>query len=139
MPAWVDTPEKEEAWADAKGIVAKQRKKGESSFDDKDWGLVTTIAKNKLKSSAQRYQTAALLAHVEHLLDQRRRRERWHDHELPAEARNLIAALSTLMAVCGQTITDLRAGKPASLPPDEAHVLTAAVQTTAAALSKVRR
>jgi hypothetical protein len=51
MPAWVDTAEEEKAWKTAKEKVREQRDKTEDEFSDRDWGLVTHIAQQILKSS----------------------------------------------------------------------------------------
>lgn len=141
MPAWIDTAEEEAAWQSAKGIVAKQRKKKESDFTDRDWGLVTHIAKNMLKSSARvsiDADTHFALANVERILDTRKKKDRRsRDNTLSASDQGLVSALSQVAALGGQTIAALRDNQGSRLTTAEADGLTDELQDVAARLRDI--
>lgn len=140
MPTWVDTPAEEAAWQKAKGIVARQRKKKEADFSDRDWGLVTHIAKNLLKSSAVsgNYKDEGMvyaLSNVERILDTRRKRERRdRDHTLSANDQNLVSALSQVAALGGQAIAVVRDTQQSKLSAQESAELTDELQVVASRL-----
>ena len=110
MPAWVDTPEEKAAWKKAKGIVREQRNKSEDDFTDRDWGLVTHIAQNILKSKVLSGSNSGLifkLAKVERdLLLRAKKKDR--DEQLPEESQAVLSALKKVMSVGGQSIAKLR-------------------------------
>jgi hypothetical protein len=143
MPAWIDTPAEEAAWQKAKGIVARQRKKKEEDFADKDWGLVTHIAKNLLRAvavsgSTRDEGTVYALANVERLLDTRRKRERrQRDTALSASDQSLVTALSQVAALGGQTISALRDARESNLSASDNNTLTLELQAVATRLRDV--
>jgi hypothetical protein len=140
MPAWVDTPAEEAAWQKAKGIVARQRKKQEADFGDRDWGLVTHIAKNLLKSSTVSgyYKDEGMvyaLSNVERILDTRRKRERKdRDRTLSASDQNLVSALSQVAALGGQSIAVVRGNQQSKLSTKESVELAVELQAVASRL-----
>lgn len=134
MPAWVDTPAKEAAWKKAKSIVSEQRNKAQSEFTDKDWGLVTHIAQNMLTSAAvpKDRKTQVLLARVEILLEARRKRDKKSkDAKLPDDVRNMVQALSMVMAQGGQTIAALRSNQTTGMASEDAQALVEQLRKTA--------
>lgn len=141
MPGWVDTPEKERAWKKAKHIVSQQREKAEGSFTDRDWGLVTHIAKNILSSSMRDLppeQTHFLLAKVEFLLEARRKEDKkTKNADLPDDVKELVEALSSVMAVGGQTIAALRGSKKTGVETEEAKALASDLQKMAVTITKL--
>ncbi len=139
MPAWVNSPAKEAAWQKAKEIVRKQRGKAEASFEDRDWGLVTHIAKNMLQSSVpHNEETQVLLAKVEVLLERRRiRAKRDKDSQLPEDVKALVEALSGVMAQGGQTIAALRSSKKTGISEEESAKLAEELRSTAERIKKL--
>jgi hypothetical protein len=112
MPAWVDTPTEEKAWQKAKSIVEKQRNKSEDDFTDRDWGLVTHIAQNILKSSvrsdivpwaSRAEETGILLARVNTMLHNRKR-----SASVSPEAQEILAALAEVASASSEAIHQLR-------------------------------
>ena len=108
MPGWVDSPKEEKAWKHAKEIVGRQRKKKEADFTDRDWGLVTHVAQNILKSSVGGGKVTVdehmvyALARVERILDARRKDDKKKkDADLPPDAKALVESLSQVMASAG--------------------------------------
>lgn len=143
MPTWVDTPAEEAAWQKAKGIVARQRKKKEADFSDRDWGLVTHIAKNLLKSSAVSGSVkdegmVYALSNVERILDTRRKRERkGRDNTLSASDQSLVSALSQVAALGGQTVAAVRDNQQSKLSAQESLELTDELQAVASRLKDI--
>lgn len=145
MPAgWVDTPTEEKAWKKAKGIVRRQRKKAEDAFSDQDWGLVTHIAKNILKSSFVRPSQPIdetmvfALAKVEHILEARRKKaKKSQDDDLPEDNRLLVEALKKVMGTGGQSIALLRKAKSSGMKLEAAEALANEITTVAGKLSKL--
>lgn len=140
MPAWVDTPREERAWRKAKRVVSKQRGKSEDEFTDRDWGLVTHIAKNMLEASSSSIDpsTHIALARVEKILDARKkaaRREK--DSLLSASDQTLVSALSQVAALGGQTIAAVRDAAASHLSPSESAALTAELQAVAIRLTDI--
>lgn len=126
MPAWVDTKEEEKAWEKAKGIVSDQRGKSEHEFQSKDWGLVTHIAKNILKSSVLSAATNKgliyRLAKVDRMLKIRAAKSD-KDASLPDDSKVIVEALKGLMSVGGQAIAALRKADSSGLSDEEADSL----------------
>lgn len=123
MPNWVDTPEEEKAWKKAKKIVQEQRDKKESEFSSRDWGLVSHIAKNILKSSVLAAATdnglIYRLAKVDHILRARTVRAK-KDDNLPEDAKSVVEALKKVMSFGGQSIAKLRDLKSTGMDDEEA-------------------
>lgn len=144
MPAWIKTARDEKAWQKAKGIVSKQRDKSEDEFTDRDWGLVTHIAKNLLskgKTSAS-YPvddgTLFALARVERILDTRRKENRRDkDSLLSASDQGLVSALSQVAALSGQTISAMRYVQASNLSAPENEALTLELQAVATRLRDI--
>jgi hypothetical protein len=125
MPAWINTPAEEKAWTKAKGIVARQRKKKESDFEDRDWALTTHIAKNILNASANMDDGMVFaLARVESMLRARKNR----DSVVSASNQALLSALSQVAAVSGKAVAELRSG---NLPQQSTDQLTNELRATA--------
>lgn len=145
MPAWIDTDAEEAAWRKATRIVKKQRKKNKSEFTDKDWGLVTHIAKGILRSSHSLSgavpldeNTVFALANVERILDSRRKKDRkGRDALLSASDRSLVEALSQVAALGGQTIATLRDNRASKLSASETSDLTSELESVASRLRDV--
>ena len=143
MPAgWVDTPEEEKAWKKAKGVVAEQRSKKESSFTDRDWGLVTHIAKNILKSSLSATVPSATLFHlakVENILGARRKvyAKKEADDKLPEDAKAVVNALKKVMGQGGQAIAALRKAETTKMDAEEAKELASDLESIAAKLKEM--
>ena len=142
MPAWVKTAKQEKAWKKAKRIVMEQRDKTEDELADRDWGLVTHIAQNILKSSLSPIPvdepTQVLLAHVELLLEARGKRDKKkRDDALPDDARVLVAALKTMMSVGGQAISQLRKAKSTKMKAEDAERVASSITAAAQSVQKV--
>lgn len=142
MPAWIKNEEDEAAWQSAKKIVSEQRKKKEADFSDRDWGLVTHIAKNMLKGRVSASYidpgTIYALSNVERILDNRRKKERkTRDTKLSASDQGLISVLSQVAALGGQTIATLRDQQGSRLSASEAADLTDELQDVANRLRDV--
>jgi hypothetical protein len=142
MPAWIKNEEDEAAWQSAKKIVSEQRKKKEADFGDRDWGLVTHIAKNMLKGrvSSSYIDTGTIyaLSNVERILDNRRKKERRNrDTKLSASDQSLVSALSQVAALGGQTVAALRDQQGSRLSASEAAELTDELQDVANRLRDV--
>jgi len=116
MPAWVDTPEDERAWHKAKKIVEGQRKKSESDFSDRDWGLVTHIAKNILSSALATADDVLVyrLAKVEHALSARRERQE-QDHRISAAGWSVMSSLRRVADMSGRSLARFRRSPPKRL------------------------
>lgn len=110
MPQWIDSPEEEKAWRRAKKIVSKQRGKPEDSFTNRDWGLVTHVAKSILRASFTVPDDIAFtLATVDQMVDRRdKHRRRVHDDMLPQ--REVVLALKELAHATGEAISSYRNG-----------------------------
>lgn len=140
MPAgWVDTPEEEKAWKTAKGIVSEQRSKTESAFSDKDWGLVTHIAKNILKSSISTRisgDTLFHLAKVETLIGARTKvfAKKKADDKLPEDAKVVVNALKKVMGQGGQAIAALRNAGTTKMEEADAKALASELESIAGKL-----
>ena len=111
MPAWINSPSKEKAWKKAKKIVSQQRKKPESGFSDRDWGLVTRIAQGILNAGVvMSHHDEGLiiaLANVEQVLEKRKQRKSI-DASMPPETQDMVLALSSLTSVGSEAISALR-------------------------------
>lgn len=147
MPGWVDSPVEEKAWSRAKGIVARQRKKKQSDFNDSDWALTTHIAKNILKSSAISASVdehvVFALANVERLIDSHRKKDRRsRDSKLSASDQSLVSALSQVAAISGNAIAEVRNNGMSRLSAEDTAQATSELLAVAdklqAILSKVR-
>jgi uncharacterized protein YjbJ (UPF0337 family) len=134
MPAWVNTKEEKRAWKKAKGIVSEQRGKSEDDFEDRDWGLVTHIAKNILSSSVLSASTnnglIYRLAKVDHILKVRAKKADVDAH-LPDDSKVLVEALKQLMSMGGQTIAALRKAESSGMEMNDAEDLAAEIEDVA--------
>jgi hypothetical protein len=114
MPSWVDSMEEEKAWEKAKSIVQDQRKKHESKFSDRDWGLVTHIAQNILKSSVLSSSTSNgiiyRLAKVDRMLRARAAKHKL-DASLSAPSRTLVGAVKRFIRLGELSISAARSDK----------------------------
>jgi hypothetical protein len=142
MPGWVDTPEEEKAWKKAKSVVAKQRSKKESDFTDRDWGLVTHIAKNVLKSSLSVSvpdETLFHLAKVERILGTRNKvvAKKEADDKLPEDAKAVVNALKKVMGQGGQAIAALRKAETTKMESEAAQALASELESVAAKLKEM--
>lgn len=145
MPGWLDTATEEKAWKKAKSIVRNQRKKTEDKFSDRDWGLVTHIAQNILKSSMMSTGARPLdehmvfaLARVEHILEARRKKaKKGNDEDLPEDIAPIVEALKKVMGSGGQTIAMLRQAESSGLEPQEVESLANELSGVAAKLKKL--
>jgi hypothetical protein len=144
MPGSVKTPAQEKAWKRAKEIVSEQRSKGEASFTDKDWGLVNHIYHNMVESSlvaaaqSSAQDVHVLLAQVQYMLTRRRKKVRADKNEdLPETAKDLVEALSAVMAVGGQTIAALRKSKGEVVNEKESAALSGELHSLAEKLTKL--
>lgn len=105
MPAWIKTKKEEAAWDRAKQIVSKQKKKDPNDFADKDWGLVTHIAKKMLKAKvADRTDLLSALANVEQLLEKRKSPKA----KLSASSQVVIDKVEMIHAVTGHFLSEAR-------------------------------
>jgi len=140
MPAWVDTAEEEKAWKKAKGIVAEQRNKRESEFTDRDWGLVSHIAQNILKSSALSATTDRgliyRLAKVDRILKARAIKAKG-DEDLPEDSKGLVEGLKKVMSFGGQAIAKLRKAESSGMEMEEAKALADELMATATKLEEL--
>lgn len=144
MPGWVDTPSEEKAWSHAKSIVRRQRKKKEEDFSDRDWGLVTHIAQNILKSSfispgrPVDEQMVFALARVEHILEARKKKsKKGQDDDLPEDSKAIVEALKKVMGSGGQSIALLRNAKSSGMNLEEAQLLANELTAVATKLQKL--
>jgi len=113
MPSWIETPAEEKAWSKAKAVVSRQRKKNETSFTNRDWGLVTHVAKSILRSASisgsalPNEEVLYALAKVSSIIDQRHKKGRKAvDETLPA--REMVSGLSRLADVTSKVIAAYR-------------------------------
>jgi len=140
MPAWVDTKEEEKAWKKAKSIVSDQRSKKEHDFTSKDWGLVTHIAKNILRSSVLSSSTdnglIFKLAKVDRMLRVRASKSD-ADSKLPADSKEIIDPLKKVMSLGGQSIAALRKADGSGLSEDEVEELSEALSDVAGMLKNL--
>lgn len=140
MPGWVKTAEEEKAFKKAKGIVSEQRDKPESKFTDRDWGLVTHIAKNILKSSALSASTDRgliyRLAKVDSILKARAVKAKG-DEDLPEDIKPLVESLKKVMSFGGQTIAKLRKAESSGMETEAAQALADELMATATKLEEL--
>lgn len=140
MPGWVDTPEEKAALKKAKAIVRDQRGKAENKFSDRDWGLVTHIAKNILQSKvlSASSDTGLIykLAKVERALEVRAAKKSGDD-KLPDDAKVLVEALKKVMSQGGQAIAKLRSTKESGLNESDAQALASELNAVADSLKKL--
>ena len=111
MPGWVDTEEEEAAWGKAIAIVEKQRNKDKADFVNKDYGLVTHIAKNILSSSENLQKS---LSRVQQILSARKSKQE-ADESLPDDASAVLCALKKVMSFGGQSIAAIRKAEEVGL------------------------
>lgn len=142
MPGWADTPEEKKAKKKAIGIVSKQRSKSESEFSDRDWGLVTHIAQNILRSKVSASvpdETLFHLAKVEHILDSRAKvvAKKKADEKLPEDAKVVVDALKKVMGQGGQAIAALRKAGTTKMDDEAAQALASELEAVADKLSKM--
>lgn len=143
MPTgWVDTPKEEKAWKKAKSVVSEQRNKKESDFTDRDWGLVTHIAKNILKSSVSASVPSDALFHlakVENLLGTRTKvmAKKKADDKLPSDAKAVVNALKKVMSQGGQSIAALRKAKTTKMDDEDAQELASELEAVADKLKEL--
>lgn len=140
MPSFVKD---EEAWSTAKRIVSKQRGRTENAFTDRDWGLANHIYHGIVKSSVDRIlgdkeKTKVLLAHVEYLLEARRKKaKKGNDEDLPEDIAPIVEALKKVMGSGGQTIALLRQAESSGLEPQEVAALANELSGVATKLKKL--
>lgn len=122
MPAWVDTKEEEQAWQKAVKIVEKQRDKSKSEFTDSDYGLVTHIAKNILKSHVMKSADDTVLYYISKVsnLMSARNAKKAADDSLEGPTGDIMAALKRVMGSGGQVIAALRKAKGTDMSDDDA-------------------
>ena len=141
MPAWINTPAEERQWQRAKQIVRQQRSKKEAEFTDRDWALANHIF-HKMSASVMeerkrvRTHVNVLLAHVESLIEARKRKKD-KNADLPDDVKLLVEALSSVMAYGGQTISALRKKKTTGLSEEETAALAEELENIAESVKSV--
>ena len=141
MPAWINTPAEERQWQRAKQIVRQQRSKKEAEFTDRDWALANHIF-HKMSASVMeerkrvRTHVNVLLAHVESLIEARKRKKD-KNADLPDDVKLLVEALSSVMAYGGQTISALRKEKTTGLSEEETAALAEELENIAESVKSV--